>query len=96
MLNIKLDETYRIKGDTNQYLLVKTTKSKKGLPLEQIEGYFVNLTSLLQNYINEKVRASNVTTFKELVTYQKQLITELNKALEPLNIEILYKLPKNS
>lgn len=91
MLNIKLDETYRVKSDEKQYLLVRTAKNLRGEPTQTIEGYYSTLEYLLKAFIDKKVRQADIKTIKELLAYQKALIEELNKVLEPLEINVSSK-----
>ena len=86
MMNIKLDETYSIGGDQRQFILLKKVRAR-----QVNDSYFTTLEGLLKDYLGVKVRVSNVKSISELLAYQEMLITNLNKALQPLQIEVVSK-----
>ena len=90
MLQIKLDETYSIKGDSRQYILIKKVRDRY-----VNTGYFTSLKCLLEDYLAVNVRVSNIKSIKELLECQNMLITALNKALQPLHVELHNKLNKS-
>lgn len=83
MLSIKLDETYSIKGNEKQFILIKKVRDRF-----VNDGYFTTLEGLLKDYLSVKIRVSSVKSVKELLAYQQMLITALNKVLQPLHIEL--------
>lgn len=85
-MEINLDKKYRITADSRQYILQKKVKERwVG------ESYYVKLEVLLQDYIDMQTRCSDVKTIQELIDYQKRLVTALNKAVQPLKIEVKTK-----
>lgn len=88
---IRIDEEFSITVDgDNSYLLVrgepKTTIDKKGKKRVNLNivGYFSNLTSLLNRYLDlqvkRKIDNETVTTLKELMEEIKKLKAFTNEA----------------
>lgn len=83
MLHIDLDSEYVLKSDERQFILSR--KSGKAV------AYFCNIENLLQYYVEQKLKKggdAKIETVHELLDYMKNLVTALNKALQPLRIEI--------
>ena len=90
MVKIDLDSTWRIESDTNNWILSKRASNRC------VHTYFFTslsslLQSLLQSYLDMKLRLSNVETVNDLLTYQKNLLLSLNKALQPFKFEVISK-----
>ena len=83
MINIALAKDWRIKSDRHQYILVQQ-KGKR----EFVQGYYPNLESCINGYIQMGLRLSDANSVLTLIEYIKQLQTSLNKALQPLNLEV--------
>ena len=83
-LNIKLAENWKLKSDCHQFFLVRLDENGR----EFIEGYYSSIESCLQALFAKRIRASNAEDIQTLILEIKALQTALNKALQPLNLEI--------
>lgn len=83
-MEIKLDDSYRIKGDAHQYILEQKCNHRW-----LVKGYYVRLETLLLDFLDSRVRTSDVKSIKELMRFQKSLVTTLNKALQPLKFKLV-------
>ena len=85
-MQIQLTNIYRITGDNRQYILQRLQRNR------WINWSFsTDLEVLLKDFIEMNKRLSDVKTIQELIDYQKELVTALNKALQPLKIEVISK-----
>jgi len=84
MLNIKLAENWKIKADSKQYVLIKEEDGR-----EQVEGYYTRLQHAIESFIQRKIRHSNASSIFSLIQYLKHLQASLNKALQPLKLEVM-------
>ncbi|MFH1212337.1 MAG: hypothetical protein V1659_05435, partial [Candidatus Woesearchaeota archaeon] len=55
---------------------------------EFVEGYYSSIESCLQALFAKRIRASNAEDIQTLILEIKAFQTALNKALQPLNLEI--------
>tara|TARA_Y100000310_G_C20513324_1_gene729940 strand:+ start:418 stop:690 length:273 start_codon:yes stop_codon:yes gene_type:complete len=86
-MEIWINKDFCILGDSHSYILGQKCKDR----LLHI-GFFVDIRSLLQEYVNLRCRTEkDITTIKQLIDYQNSLITSLNKAVQPLKIEVKQK-----
>lgn len=83
-MNIKLSETHGLRFDGNSFIIYQDTGGR-----EKIWGYFGEIESALQDYINECIGRSKATNIHSLLNYIKSLQTRLNKALQPLNLKLV-------
>jgi len=83
-LNIKLVGNWKLKSDSHQFMLVKTDENGR----EFVEGYYSTIECCLQAFIIKKVRGFNAEDIQTLILEIKAFQTALNKALQPLNLEI--------
>ena len=83
-LNIKLVNNWKLKSDSHQFMLVKTDENNR----EFVEGYYSTIEYCLQAFIIKKVRGFNAEDIQTLILEIKAFQTALNKALQPLNLEI--------
>jgi len=83
-LNIKLAERWKLKSDCHQFFLVKLDENGR----EFVEGYYSSIESCLQALFAKRIRASNAEDIQTLILEIKAFQTALNKALQPLNLEI--------
>jgi hypothetical protein len=83
-LNIKLAERWKLKSDCHQFFLVRLDENGR----EFIEGYYSSIESCLQALFAKRIRASNAEDIQTLILEIKAFQTALNKALQPLNLEI--------
>ena len=83
-LNIKLVGNWKLKSDSHQFMLVKTDENGREFP----EGYYCSIESCLQAFILKKIRGFNAEDIQTLILEIKAFQTALNKALQPLNLEI--------
>ena len=87
-MQLQLDKEYTITSDKRQYVLNQAYKDDRLL----VAGYYTSLEILLKDYIGIKTRTQKgIKTAQELLDYFNQLITSLNKALEPLKFEVIKK-----
>ncbi len=80
---IDLDGTYFIKSDKHNWILSK----KIGDRLRDLY-FYLDIKSLLEDYVNLRLRLSNSKSIEELLKIHQETITALNHALVPLNIKI--------
>ena len=83
-LNIKLAERWKLKSDCHQFFLVRLDENGR----EFIEGYYSSIESCLQALFAKRIRASNAEDIQTLILEIKAFQTALNKALQPINLEI--------
>ena len=83
-LNIKLAERWKLKSDCHQFFLVRLDENGR----EFVEGYYSSIESCLQALFAKRIRASNSEDIQTLILEIKAFQTALNKALQPLNLEI--------
>lgn len=83
-LTIKLAERWKLKSDCHQFFLVRLDENGR----EFIEGYYSSIESCLQALFAKRIRASNAEDIQTLILEIKAFQTALNKALQPLNLEI--------
>lgn len=81
-VNIKLDKEWHIGSDSRQYFLYKGS---------EIRGYYSELRYLLEAYLDKKLKESECESIKELHEYLISLTHALNRAIEPLKIEVRVK-----
>ena len=86
MVNIKLDNQYRIVSDERQWIL-----KKEGYSRDENIGYYVTIEMALEGYLDLKMRQSDATSVFGLMNYLKSLQTRLNTLLHPLNLRIVSK-----
>ena len=82
-VEIVLDEKYLLTSDKNQWIIAKK-KGKRFIP----RYYYPNLESLLKDYVDSCLRASNSKSIGELKGNLNFLISHLNTVLSPLKIKI--------
>jgi hypothetical protein len=83
-LNIKLAERWKLKSDCHQFFLVRLDENGR----EFVEGYYSSIESCLQALFAKRIRASNAEDIQTLILEIKAFQTALNKALQPINLEI--------
>ena len=83
-LNIKLTDNWKLKPDCHQFFLVRLDENGR----EFVEGYYSSIESCLQALFAKRIRASNAEDIQTLILEIKAFQTALNKALQPLNLEI--------
>jgi len=83
-LNIKLAENWKLKSDCHQFFLVRLDENGR----EFVEGYYSSIESCLQALFAKRIRASNAEDIQTLILEIKAFQTALNKALQPINLEI--------
>ena len=83
-LNIKLAERWKLKSDCHQFFLVRLDENGR----EFVEGYYSSIESCLRALFVKRIRASNAEDIQTLILEIKAFQTALNKALQPLNLEI--------
>jgi len=83
-LNIKLAENWKLKSDCHQFFLVRLDENGR----EFIEGYYSSIESCLQALFIKRIRASSAEDIQTLIIEIKAFQSALNKALQPINLEI--------
>ena len=83
-LNIKLADNWKLKSDCHQFFLVRLDENSR----EFVEGYYSSIESCLQALFAKRIRASNAEDIQTLILEIKAFQTALNKALQPINLEI--------
>ena len=83
-LNIRLVGNWKLKSDSHQFMLVKTDENNR----EFVEGYYSTIECCLQAFIIKKVRSFNAEDIQTLILEIKAFQSALNKALQPINLEI--------
>ena len=91
-MNIKIDDNYRITGDSMQYIL-QERKERKEIKIDpktgKLEdkyyyvnvGYFGKIYYALQAFKELQIRNSDVTSIKELMKLIKELDFKIEKLL---------------
>ena len=83
MLKINLIDNWLIKSDKYQYKLVKVKSNR-----EFIEGNYHTLENCVQACIDMKLCSIEATSIFSLLEQLNILKTQLNKALQPLKLEV--------
>ena len=83
MIKINLINNWLIKSDKYQFKLVKIKGNR-----EFNEGHFTTLENCVQACIDMKLRSLEATSIFSLLEQIKLLKTQLNKALQPLKLEV--------
>jgi len=84
-MKIKLDERYYVLSDKHQYILGKLSNDR----ILNV-GFFTSIEYLLKEYIAIRCRTKeNINSVQELLDHQNSLLAGLNKALQPLRIEVI-------
>ena len=86
-VNIRLSHGYSIQSDKLNWILMLDCNGRL-LP----QGYYGDLSTLLQDYIARCSRSSNAESIQQLLDFEKELITSLNIALQPLEITINHQI----
>jgi len=86
MVKINLFDNYHIISDKNNWILAK----QDGDRMDYI-GYFSTLAYCIESFFRLKLRLSNANSIHSFIEYHKSLVTALNKALQPLEIEVQVK-----
>lgn len=83
MVRLDLTNDYCIISDKHNWILAL----KQGDRIFY-ESFFNNLEDCVQELLNRKIRLSNAQSIHSLIEYTKTLQTALNKALQPLKLEV--------
>lgn len=71
MINIKLDDKYKITSDDNNYILmeIKTydTGKNAGQSYERPVGYYSKPEQVLEGYLDKTIKCCNVETLEDLL-----------------------------
>ena len=85
MLNIKLDDEYKIVSDSNNYMLQKLGQGQgeknKGKETISTIGYYGSLEFALKSYKQLLIRESDITTINELLAAIKAIDLKIEKVL---------------
>lgn len=87
-VNIRLSHGYSIQSDKLNWILMLDCNSRP-----RPQGYYQDLSNLLNDYVTRCSRASNVESIKELLEFQKTLVANLNQALQPLQFKLVEATP---
>ena len=83
-MEIWLNKEFCILSNRHEYILGQKWKDR----VLHI-GLYIDIQTLLQDYIELRCRTEKeITTTQQLLNYQKSILTSLNKALQPLKIEV--------
>jgi hypothetical protein len=82
-INIKLFDNWRIRTDKYNYILIKEINGR-----EFSEGFYYDLESCIQSFINKKIKGFDSTSILGLTNSIKVLLAALNRTLQPLKIDI--------
>ena len=85
-INIPLIDKWRIRSDKYNYMIVREEGGR-----EFIEGYFSKIEEAIQSFIDMKIKGFNSTSVHSLIQSINSLQTALNKALQPLKLEVKKK-----
>ena len=78
-MDIKLDDSYTLKGDTYCCWVVKTIVSDDGKKYErQVSGYYPTFGLAMESYIERKIKSDKVTSLTAL----KREIAEIKKQVK--------------
>ena len=88
-MNIRLSEDYQITSDKYQYMLQERKVPTKGENIGKEYwdniGYYNKLQTVLEDYVDMRVRTSNKNSVAELITYLKEIkkeVTNMMKGVE--------------
>lgn len=82
-INIPLIDKWRIRSDKHQFMLVREQGER-----EIIEGYYPDLESCISSFVEKKIKQFDSTSIHSLLESIKSLQTRLNRALQPLKLEV--------
>jgi hypothetical protein len=83
-INLPLVDGWRIKSDSHQYILVREDGQR-----ENCEAFCSSIEHAVQVFVDKKIRGFDATSMNSLIQCIKSLHTRLNKALRPLNLEVV-------
>lgn len=85
MLDIKLDDEYKIVSDSNNYMLQKLGQGQgeknKGETTINTIGYYGSLEAVLKGYKQLLIRESDITIIDELLAAIKAIDLKIEKIL---------------
>ena len=87
-MEVWLNDKYVMLSDRHQYILGEKWKDGRILHI----GFYVAIEDLLKEYVSLRCRTEkDITTARQLLDFQKSILTSLNKAIQPLKIEVIEK-----
>lgn len=88
MVNIKLDDKYKITSDSRQYMLQKLVgKDKKtGEDVYNPVAYSQEPIHLIKVYASRYVRGSSASSLQELVSTYQSTVKRLEKSLQSFKL----------
>lgn len=87
-INIPIIDNYRIKSDSNQYTLFREEGDRE-IPV----AFCNSIEECVQSLVDKKIKGLNSTSIFSLIQAIKSLQTRLNRALQPLDLEVKSKNP---
>ena len=66
MINVKVNDNYRITSDNYQYILEEKYKSKKGEEKFKAIGYYSNFKDLSKSMLNREIKKSSCMSVLEI------------------------------
>ena len=87
MVNIKLDDKYRITSDSRQYKLQKYVgvDKKTGEDEYLAVAYSQNVPHLIKEYLHRELRASSASSLEELVSTYRGIEERVSTMLSDLD-----------
>jgi len=85
-INIPLYENWKIRTDRYNVMLIREEGDR-----EFVGGYYPTIPSCIKSFIELKIRGFDSTSVNSLLQSIKALQTALNKALQPLKLELVSK-----
>ncbi len=85
-LDIPLTDNYKLISDSNNIIIARTEKDRVFH-----EGFYQSIEGAIEGFISMKIKGFDSKTIEELIKAIKDLQTALNKALQPLNLEVITK-----
>lgn len=91
MLDIPIDDKYKLKSDKYSFLLVETVKSGKeaknpGEEMDRILGSYGSVEGVLRGYKQIKGKTANSETFKDLVKVMKEVDKKIKKICQEIGL----------
>ena len=90
-MEIKLHDDYRLTSDRYQYILQERRISQKGENIGKEYwgniGYYSNLQIALDDYVDKRVKLSDVKSITEIINHLKELKKEVKDLVEVTILE---------
>lgn len=84
-MNIKIDDTYSIKSDLRNVMLIENKVvlegKNKGKPVESVLGFYGSLEAALKAYLRTRINLSDATSVRMLLNEVKKVEETIHNVL---------------